>query len=68
MVNCSHINELDVRLFSYSIRTSVSDVSVLLLRSTCKGQQRSANRGQHVEVSRGQPVEVCRGYSVEVSC
>ena len=40
MVNCSHINELDVRLFNYSIRTSVDEVSVLLLRSTSKGQQR----------------------------
>ena len=32
-MNCSHINELDVRLLNFSIWTSVDQVMVLLLRS-----------------------------------
>ena len=50
MVNCIHINELDVRLLNFSIRTSIDQVMVLLLRS--------AYRPHHVEVSRGQPVDL----------
>ena len=61
LVNCSHINELDVRLSNFSIQTSVDKVMVFLPMSACRGQQRSACRGQHEEVSRGQPVEVSRG-------
>ena len=31
LVNCSHINELDVRLLNFSIRTPVDHVMVFLL-------------------------------------
>ena len=67
LVNYIHINELDVRLLNFSIRTSVDQVRVLLLWSACRGQQRSSSRGQHVEVTRGQLVEVSRGQLLEVS-
>ena len=67
MVNCSHINEIDIRLLNFSIRTSVDQVRVLLLRSACRGQQRSASRGQQRSACRGQPVEVSRGQLLEVS-
>ena len=30
MVNCSHINELDVKILNFSIRTSVAQVMVCL--------------------------------------
>ena len=56
---CSHINELDVRLLNFSIRTSIDQVMVLLLRSTC--------RPHPVEVSRGQPVDFILYRSAEVS-
>ena len=42
MVNCIHINEDDVRLFNFSIRTSIDQVMVLLPRSGQLGQFRSA--------------------------
>ena len=41
MINCSHINEIDVRLFNFSIRTSVDQVMVLLPRSAQLGQAKS---------------------------
>ena len=33
LVNCNHINEIDVRILNFSIWTSVDQVMVLLLRS-----------------------------------
>ena len=68
LVYCNLINELDFRIFNFSIWTSVDQVMVLLPRSAYKGQQRSACRGQPVEVSRGQLVEISRGQLVEVRC
>ena len=45
MVNCIHINELDVRLLNFSIRTYVDQVMVLLPSTGQVGQVRSARLG-----------------------
>ena len=68
MVNCIHINELDVRILNFSIRTFVDQVRVLLPRSACRGQQRSACRGQQRVACRAQQRSACRGQMLEVSC
>ena len=82
MVNDSHINELDVRIFNFTIRTPVDQVMVFFTLNSQMGE-RLAHRGRPtevcgphaaevsgphpVEVSRPHPVEVSRPHPVEVS-
>ena len=46
MVNCIHINEIDVGILNFSIRTSIDQVMVLLPRSAQLCQVRSGQLGQ----------------------
>ena len=49
VVNCSHINELDVRLLNFSIRTFIDQVMVFFTLNSLI-DERLACRGQHIKV------------------
>ena len=66
MGNCSHISELDVMIFNFSIRTPIDQVMVFFTVNSQMGE-RSAHRGSQSEVSRPHATEVSRPHAAEVS-
>ena len=64
LVNCIHINELDVRILNFSIRTPVDKLWSFYSEQS---NGREVSRPHPAEVSRPHPAEVSRPHPVEVS-